>query len=644
MCGIVGVVAREGALAPDFEQAIEEMTRSLSHRGPDAEGYHIGESAVLGHRRLAIIDLGRGQQPISNEDGSFWVVFNGEIYNHHRLREELESRGHRFATQCDTEVIVHAYEEYGTRCPEYLEGMFAFAVWDERSRELFLARDRLGKKPLFYAVFDGALHFASEIKALQKSPAWDGVLDMSALEGYLCLGYFLAPGTPFKKVRKLEPGHWLRFRNGNLEDRAYWDVEEFDTDLRPEPEIEAELEELLSRAVTQRLESEVPLGAFLSSGIDSSLVVSFMCEQLGAEVLTATVGFGQRDHNELPGAALVARRFETHHKTELIEPNLADIFDSLVAAFDEPFADDSAIPTYYVSKMARRHVTVALTGDGGDESFGGYDFRYVPHAWECRLRPWLSGTLIRSALQWSGRHWPRSMGVPRFLRWGTVLDNLSRSDVDSYFQDLCFLKPIDARRLLGHQPSSDPRKSPVYEEVTAPYRDCPSDSALQRAQYADLKVYLPNMPLVKVDRMSMHHGLEVRSPLLDHRVVEFAFRVPTVQKLPGLEAKYLLRKIARRRLPRELLRLPKHGFSTPIGDWIRGPLRDRYREEVLTSNGHITQWLDIETVRRFFTEHCEGSVDRSYALWAVWVLERWCRMESDRRAQPAAMASIRTGR
>ena len=629
MCGIVGVSALDQVLDPLLGRAILAMAKTLRHRGPDGSGSYHSNSTVLGHRRLSIIDVEGGDQPISNEAGNCWVVFNGEIYNHHDLRRELEDRGHHFVTASDTEVIVHAYEEYGTDCVQRLEGMFAFAVFDERSNELLLARDRLGKKPLFYAVMDGALHFASEIKALRESPAWDGTLDASALESYLCLGYFVAPQSVFKHVRKLEPGHWLRLRDGQIQISKYWDVEEFDTDTRAPTTIVSDLEDVLRQAVHQRLESEVPLGAFLSGGLDSGLVVSFMREVLGEDMLTSTVGFGQDTHNEIPAAELVAHRFRTRHETEVIRPSLTEVFDPIVDAFDEPFADDSAIPTYYVSKMARRHVTVALTGDGGDESFGGYDFRYVPHAWECRVRPWLGGRTGRRVLGRLGSHWPRSQGLPKALRWRTILQNLSVDPADAYFLDLCFLKPGDARTLMGSDGTGDPRLSPVYEQVTAPYRRCPSRSPLQRAQYADLKVYLPNMPLVKVDRMSMHHSLEIRSPLLDRQVVEFAFRVPTDSKLPNLQCKFLLRQLAQQRLPAQLLSLPKKGFSAPISDWIRGELREQYRDEVLSPQSRVGSWLDTRILQGWFDEHVRGAVDRSFPLWCVWVLERWQRKWQD---------------
>jgi asparagine synthase (glutamine-hydrolysing) len=382
MCGICGVVALDGELHPDLRSSIGSMAATLHHRGPDGQGVFSDAFAALGHRRLAIIDRAGGHQPMFNEDGSCWVVFNGEIYNHRSLRSRLIGLGHTFKTSSDTETILHAYEEYGADCVPMFEGMFAFAVYDSRRRELLLARDRLGKKPLFYAELDGALHFASEIKALRASPAWDPTLDLSELEGYLSLGYFIAPGTVYRSVRKLLPGHWLRVRNGHIEVRKYWDIERFDDHPGRGPALENEIEELLRTAVSDRLESEVPLGAFLSGGIDSGLVVSFMAETLGRGVTTTTVGFGEAAHNELDAAAVTAARFETQHHVEIVEPRLDEVLDRIVDGFDEPFADVSAVPTFHVAGMAKRHVTVVLSGDGGDEAFSGYSFRYAPHAIE----------------------------------------------------------------------------------------------------------------------------------------------------------------------------------------------------------------------------------------------------------------------
>jgi asparagine synthase (glutamine-hydrolysing) len=631
MCGICGVVSIEGPLDPEIAAAIHPMTAALHHRGPDGAGVFADDVAALGHRRLAIIDRAGGSQPMTNEDGSCWVVFNGEIYNHRSLRAELIQRGHTYRTTSDTETILHAYEEYGSDCVRRFEGMFAFAVYDARRRELLLARDRLGKKPLYYAVLGDALHFASEMKAFYGSPVWDDAIDLSSVEGYLSLGYFLAPATVYRHVRQLEPGHLLHLRNSRIHIQCYWDVEEFDTDARSESELVADLEGMIRSNVRERLESEVPLGAFLSGGIDSGLVVSFMREVSADPVITTTVGFGDPSRDEVEPAGLTARHVGTRHYVDQVTPALEPVLDRIIGAFDEPFADASAIPTYYVSAMARRHVTVALSGDGGDETFGGYGIRYVPHGLECRARGRL-GPIGRRVVAWLGGRWPRSSRLPRWLRAGTVLENLARDPECAYYADLCLMKPFQARALLGRDADRDPRDSPVFEQVTAPYRRCTSPSPVQRAQYADLKIYLPNDVLVKVDRMSMANSLEVRSPLLDHRLVEAAFRIPSEMKIAVTQPKRLLRMIAASRLPPSIVRRRKHGFDAPIGRWIAGPCLEMFYADVLSPSSIVPLLLDSAEIRRLVREHCRAQMDHSYALWAIWVLARWSMLRA-RRAE-----------
>ena len=611
------------------------MAATLHHRGPDGQGIFSDAAAAFGHRRLAIIDRAGGHQPMFNEDGSCWVVFNGEIYNHRVLRKRLIDLGHSFRTTSDTETILHAYEEFGVDCVPMFEGMFAFAVYDSQRRELLLARDRLGKKPLFYAELGGALHFASEIKAMRASPAWDSSLDLSELEGYLSLGYFIAPGTVYRRVRKLLPGHWLRVRNGRVEVRKYWDVERFDDHPGSGPALEREVEDLLRTAVSDRLESEVPLGAFLSGGIDSGLVVSFMAEALGTGVTTTSVGFGEAAHNELDAAGVTASRFETTHHVEIVQPRLDDVLDRIVDGFDEPFADASAVPTFHVAGMAKRHVTVVLSGDGGDEAFSGYSFRYAPHAVESAARSLLPGAPGRAAAAWLGERWPRR--VPRVLRWGTQLENIARDPAAAYFSDLCAVKPHVARQLLGLPALRDPRTSGVYDAVTEPYRRCPSSSAVQRAQYADLKIYLANDVLVKVDRMTMQHSIEVRCPLLDHRIIELAFRIPTRRKMPQLRSKHLLRQLARKRLPPELARLPKRGFSAPIAEWIAGPCASMFQHDVCRPGAGVESLIDTSYVRRLFDEHRTGRANHGQALWTVWMLARWQDRTSRHQATPISL-------
>ena len=622
MCGISGSFGVNGPLPPGTGDHVVLMNGALAHRGPDGDGFFHDARCSLGQRRLAIIDVAGGRQPIPNEDETCWITFNGEVYNHRELRPRLEARGHRYRTSSDTETILHAYEEFGPACVDHLEGMFAFAIYDVRRGEFFAARDRLGKKPFFYTVVDGMLHFASELPALSLSAGWRGEIDLDALEGYLSLGYFLAPRTIYRDVHKLEPGHWLRVADGRLDIREYWDVREFDTDTRPDAEVLADIDQTLRRAVHDRLESEVPLGAFLSGGIDSGLIVSYMAEALGDRLVTASVGFGDAEHNELEAAGLVARHFGARHYEELIEPRLDQVIDDVTAKLGEPLADSSAIPTWYVSRAARQHVTVALSGDGGDETFAGYDFRYVPHATEAAARAWVPGPLA-STVSSIGARWPRSPRLPRPLRAGTALENVGRDEATAYYADLTFLKPADARRLMGRPASRDPRESPVFAAVTDPYRRCPSKDAVQRAEYADLKVYMPNDPLVKVDRMSMAHGLEVRSPLLDRRVVELAFRIPATRKQVGGQGKVLLRTLARTRLPGALWTLPKRGFTVPIDSWIAGPAAAQYQDEVLGSAAAIGQHVDQQELRRRFEANRRGEPHQGYGLWAAWVLERW---------------------
>jgi asparagine synthase (glutamine-hydrolysing) len=642
MCGIAGAIAVRGELDPAIRHAIRPMTAALRHRGPDGHDVFSDAYAALGHARLAIIDRAGGTQPMTNEDGSCWIVFNGEIYNHRALRQQLERRGHVFRSSSDTEVIVHAYEEFGSECVSRLEGMFAFAIYDRRRRELFAARDRLGKKPLFYAVLGGALHFASEIKSIALSPAWNDSLDLGEIAGYLSLGYVLAPRTIFKHVHKLEPGHWLRLAGARIVTYKYWDVEEFDTHVGSDAEIVAELESVVGAAVRERLESEVPLGAFLSGGIDSGLVVSFMADGAHRPVQTTTVGFSDGGHNELAAARLTADAFQTEHHEDILEPHLADVLDPIVRAFDEPFADASAIPTYYLSAMARRRVTVALSGDGGDEGFCGYDFRYVPHAVEAAIRPWVHAAGGRRAASWIGRRWPRAAWMPRPLRAGTLLQNIAGNDADAYYADLCFLKPSDTRRLLGQDAGHDVTDTPAYQRVTEPYRRCRSTDAVQRAEYADLKVYLPNDVLVKVDRMSMQHGLEVRCPLLDRRVIELAFRIPAHRKFKLRQSKYFLRQLARRRLPRALTGMPKRGFSAPVRRWIADAHAADFEREVLASNSAVATIVDLDRTRAMFREHVAGERDHAYALWALWVLERWCRLRGAARREATTAMTTQT--
>jgi asparagine synthase (glutamine-hydrolysing) len=632
MCGICGIVSFDAPLSPELRHAIDPMTDALAHRGPDGRGVYRDTHAVLGHRRLAIIDRAGGAQPMPNEDRTVWVVFNGEIYNHRELRHHLAQKGHRFATTCDTEVIVHAYEEFGAECVSHLEGMFAFAVYDTRSRALFAARDRLGKKPFFYSVLGGTVHFASEIKALALSPLWDDAWDAGSLESYLSLGYVVAPSTIYRHVRKLDAGHWLLVQNGHLRTGEYWDIECFD-DLSgcSETVVIQELERLLRHAVADRLESEVPLGAFLSGGIDSSLVASMMTQLMPSPPRTITVGFREKDYTEIEAAFATARALGTEHHADVLEPDITEDLDSIIGHFDEPFADSSAVPMYYLARAARRQVTVALTGDGGDEGFSGYALRYVPHMIEMRLRPLFRGASGRAAADWLAERWPRARRMPRPLRLGGVLGNLGRDPASAYYVDLSFLKPWTTRELLGLANPERFDQSETWGRVTDVYRKCPSVHSLQRTQYADLKLYLPNDVLVKVDRMTMLNGLEVRCPLLDRRLVEFAFRIPATDKMPRLHAKHLLRRLAARRLSPALAARPKRGFDAPVEHWLTGRFGPQLAGDLFGSDAEIASLLDQERLRDLYEGRQGDAVHNSYVLWASWVLERWLRIRRDGR-------------
>jgi asparagine synthase (glutamine-hydrolysing) len=415
-------------------------------------------------------------------------------------------------------------------------------------------------------------------------------------------------------------------------------VAEFGTDTRPEAAQLDEVERTLRTAVHDRLESEVPLGAFLSGGIDSGLVVSFMAEASAGRLITATVGFAEAAHNELDAARVTASAFRTQHHEEVVAPRLDEVFDEIVTRFGEPMADSSAIPTWYVSRSARAHVTVALSGDGGDETFGGYDFRYVPHVREAQVRRLVAGTPGRRLARWMAAHWPRARALPRPLRLGGVLENLSRDPASAYYLDLCFLKPHQTARLLGRPDPGEVSESPVYAAVTEPYRRCPSPHALQRAQYADLHVYMPNDPLVKVDRMSMAHSLEVRSPMLDRRVVELAFRLPATRHVRRGTGKVLLRSLAGRRLPPALASLPKRGFTVPIGEWIAGPYGRVFADEVLGSGSRVASLVDRAVLRRMLDAIGPDTPREAFALWAVWLLERWLRTQTAGVGQSGARA------
>jgi asparagine synthase (glutamine-hydrolysing) len=602
---------------------VEAMTEQLRHRGPDGGGLlDRSPFAVLGHRRLAIIDVAQGQQPMPNGDGSLWITFNGEIYNYRELKKWLATQGHSFRTESDTEVILAAYSEWGDRCLEHLEGMFAFGILDLPQRRMFLGRDRLGEKPLYLRWRNGILDFASELSALRRSSDWQGELDPLALSFYLRLGYIPSPWTVFRGVEKLRPAEYCVVDHRGMRRELYWKVEAADcAEDGQAADILDELDATLEEAVRMRLMSEVPLGAFLSGGIDSGLVVSLMAKISGAGVKTTCVGFSDEDGGgELEAARLIAGNIQAHHDEVHVEADATSILPRLVEHFGEPFADSSAIPTWYLSQAVRQRVTVALTGDGGDESFGGYDFRYHPHRRDASLRMVLPRFLRQPLFRLLASVWPDSHSVPHPLGLRNLWRNLSVEEDAAFFFDLCITQPSVASALA---PELTRFGVDVEEHVRAIYRAGDRKDPLKSIMLADLKFYLPEDVLVKVDRMSMAHGLEVRPPLLARKVVEFAYALPSTLKLQPRKSKVILRRLAARYLPPPILSLPKRGFHVPINQWFRSKLRTVFESEVLTGMTAELPWLQKNQVLKLWKEHQHQGIDHGSTLWSVWVLTAW---------------------
>lgn len=602
---------------------VKLMTDVLRHRGPDAEGLHVDDHVALGHRRLSIIDLSQGQQPMASLDGHWQIVFNGEIYNFQELRVQLEAEGRQFQSHSDTEVLLQSYQQWGSDCLLRLNGMFAFAIWNNKSQTLFLARDRVGKKPLYY-YFDGKVFFfASELKALLPVAPISREIQPEALDCYFSYGYIPAPLTIFRGVQKLPAAHALTVSAKGLKTRKYWDLEFSTGNNRPENTILEEFSSLFDDAVAIRLMSEVPLGAFLSGGLDSTLTVSSMSKSLAHPVLTNTIGFGSREHNELPVAQVVSQYLKTDHREFVVEPRISDILQKIAWHFDEPFADSSAVPSWYVCEMAKQNVTVALSGDGGDENFGGYTFRYLPHVFESKLRHLLPLALRRVIFGGAGSLYPASARLPKPLRLKTILENMGCTDSEAFYHDLIWLRSESRQKLYSSRfKSTLTGFSPV--DVVAPfYNSAHASDPLNRALYADIHFYMTDNCLVKVDRMSMAHSLEVRSPFLDYRLMEFAAGLPTNLKIKGNKGKIILRNLARQRLPSQVLNQPKKGFSVPAAQWLRGDLCQLAEEAIFNKDSFCASFLEKKELTRLWKEHQAGSRDHHVFLWGVMMLELW---------------------
>lgn len=621
MCGIVGIANNRDV--PVERDVLERMSRAIVHRGPDDDGFYFNGPVGLGMRRLSIIDVAGGHQPIRNTDGTKWIVFNGEIYNYQELRRGLEDRGRVLYTNSDTEAIVHLYEEEGAECLRHLRGMFAFAIWDERERSLFVARDRVGKKPLLYSHQpNGDLIFGSEFKALLQHPAVARDIDYEAIDSYLSYLCVPAPLTAFKQIRKLEPGHWLRWKDGSIETRRYWRPD-FSTKIKiTEEEAIEETTRILRESTRLRMISEVPLGAFLSGGVDSSTVVALMAQESSRPVKTFSIGFEEQDYSELKYARRVAEHVGAEYNEFIVRPNALEVLPTLVEHYGEPYADPSAIPTYYVSRESRRYVTVALNGDGGDESFVGYERQVAMKYAEIYRR--LPQFVRHAAIE------PIIGAIPaptnfrnRLVRFQRFLRAASLPKAERYFAWLStFDGDAKAELYTGDFADLTTGLSPI-DSLAKSFGTSNGKGIIDASLLADLMHYLPNDLLVKVDIASMANSLEARSPFLDHHVIEFAASLPEDLKQTGTETKSLLKKVASRLVPNDVIYRPKMGFGVPIKHWLGNELQSYSRDILLSAKAQGRGLFNHQVIERLLDEQRRDAKDNSWKLWTLLMLELW---------------------
>jgi asparagine synthase (glutamine-hydrolysing) len=617
MCGICGIFEPGRETVID-RGVVKRMADTISHRGPDDEGFYCAPGIGLGHRRLSIIDLSGGHQPLSNEDDTVWIAFNGEIYNFQDLNDRFLSRGHQFRTRSDTETIVHLYEELGDACFAELRGMFALALWDARRQRLVLARDRIGKKPLFYSWDGKRLLFGSEIKSLWSAGGLSAEMDLSALSDYFSFQYVPAPKTIYRDVRKLRAGHYLVVDSSGVREVCYWDIRFDQCQELSETEWCDRFLEEYRVAVKSRLISDVPLGAFLSGGVDSSSVVALMNE-VQRPVTTCSIGFAEQSYDEASEARDFAASLGANHFEHIVRPQAVDLLTKLAWHYDEPFADSSAVPTYYVSAMARRHVTVALSGDGGDENLAGYR-RYRYDMLENRLRSFVPPGLRRSVFRPLGEWYPKLDWAPRVFRAKNTLQSLARNPIEGYFRSMSFCPPELKSKLLSGDVG---RRLGGYDSVDVMryhYDRANTTDLLSRIQYVDIKTYLVDDILVKVDRASMANSLEVRCPLLDHKLMELIAQMPSSLKLHNGQGKYIFKKALEKVLPRPVLTRSKKGFGVPVAEWFRGELKDYAYESVINKKDDL---LNASFLTRCWDQHQQGRRDWSALLWSVLMFKTW---------------------
>jgi asparagine synthase (glutamine-hydrolysing) len=630
MCGIAGLFDLSGKAGFD-ESLLQAMNQTQFHRGPDEGDSFLEPGVALAHRRLSIIDLSSGQQPMFSADGNLCVVYNGEIYNFMELAAQLKAKGYPFRTRCDTEVILYAWQEWGADCVEHFRGMFAFALYDRSAQSLFLARDRLGIKPLFYAVLPGRkLVFGSELKVLKAHPDLPRRLEPRAVEDYFALGYIPEPRTIYRDVHKLSPGHTLLLKRGEAipAHREYWDIPFAPVAPVSETALQEELLARMREAVDIRLVSEVPLGAFLSGGVDSSAVVAMMAQLQEEPVNTCAIGFDVKQFNETQFARQVATRYGTNHFEQTVDSDDFDLLDTLADLYDEPYADSSAIPTYRVCQLARQRVTVALrqrvtvalSGDGGDEHFAGYR-RYRWHMNEERLRGRLPLGLRRSLFGTLGRVYPKADWAPRVFRAKTTFESLARNSVEAYLHSVSLTSAAQRNAMFSEGLKRELQGYSVQEVFDHHAGRSPTNHPLSLIQYLDIKTYLVGDILTKVDRASMAHSLEVRVPLLDHKFVEWVSGLPADYKLRGQEGKYLLKKSLEPHLPNDVLYRPKMGFGVPLGRWFRGPLKDRLRSAIVEGGLADTGLFNQPYLERLVADHQAGRREYSAPLWSLLMFE-----------------------
>jgi asparagine synthase (glutamine-hydrolysing) len=616
MCGISGFMYFDGA--PAGERTIRAMSDVQKHRGPDESGVYVGNGVALGHRRLSIIDLSSGQQPLTNEDSTIWISFNGEIYNYLDLNRNLQA-SHRFRTRSDTETIVHLYESSPETFVSQLRGMFAFALWDETNRTMILARDRVGKKPLYYYLDQHKLVFGSEIKSILQHPGLKLDIDDFAVSDYLSLGYIPAPKSIYRSIRKVRPGHYLRVRPGKVEEVQYWDLSFRCSENRSEKEwCELLLDEMTS-AVKIRLMSEVPLGGFLSGGIDSSAVIATMSTLLTQPVKTATIGFEEQGFDESRFARQVSQHLQTEHHERVVTPQKIQTIEKLSWHYDEPFADSSALPTFFVSQVAREKVTVALSGDGGDENFAGYS-RYFMDQQENRMRKTVPRSIRKMVFGPLGAIYPKMDWAPRFVRAKTTFQSLAFDHVDGYFESVSTFRQYEKPSILSGDLQCRLKGYDSADVFRDYYNSVDADDPLSRIQYVDIKTYLTDDILTKVDRASMANSLEVRCPLLDHKLMELTASMPSALKLKGTVPKYIFKKAMEKYLPLDIIHRSKMGFGIPLSDWFRNGIRDFTRAHILERED---PYLSKPFVEKIWNQHQSGYRNRGTELWNILMFRLW---------------------